>query len=257
VKKWLLCVPIILSLAIADAGSLRYSPEFFKQIWANSGSDEILCSNNLIFSKQEDYLCAKTIYRPDLFMTIWDSTAKNIAKNTKQEIQTSTWAEINKNTLYKTSFVLDSVPMVLFVYENFDEPLTTKVIVAAKTGAYRIDPTANPLTNRTTIVQTTTTPNSQITITVQRYLCQPSENGRARVFGTIKNVSTRTLEFLRFNVEFFDGTKFVGQESGYVRADKLTPNSESTFEAIARTPSYTRCEISFEDSTGKLPIKLP
>ncbi|MEY4531848.1 MAG: hypothetical protein RLZZ156_2569, partial [Deinococcota bacterium] len=94
-------------------------------------------------------------------------------------------------------------------------------------------------------------------VTVLRYLCEPSENGRARVFGTIKNTSTRTLEFLRFNVEFFDGTRFVGQDSGFVRADKLAPNNESTFEGLARVSTYTRCELSFEDSTGKLPVQLP
>ena len=106
-------------------------------------------------------------------------------------------------------------------------------------------------------VSVTTQTNTGVVVTVLRYLCAPSENGRARVFGTIKNTSNRALEFLRFNVEFFDGSRFVGQESSYVRAEKLTPNSETTFETIARTPPYTRCEISFEDSSGKLAIKLP
>lgn len=92
---------------------------------------------------------------------------------------------------------------------------------------------------------------------VLRYLCQPSSNGYARVFGSIRNTSSRNFKFLEFSVEFFNGSQFVGQESSYVKADDLAPNAETTFETIAKVGSYTRCALSFEDKAGKLKVRLP
>lgn len=92
---------------------------------------------------------------------------------------------------------------------------------------------------------------------VLRYLCQPSSNGYARVFGTVKNTSSRSLKLLEFTVEFFDGSRLVGQESGYVKADNLSSGGETAFERTAKVGSYTRCALSFEDDKGKLRVKLP
>jgi hypothetical protein len=104
---------------------------------------------------------------------------------------------------------------------------------------------------------TSSTPLGQSEVTVLRYLCEQPENGYARVFGTLKNSSNRTINYAKFNVDFFDGSKFVGQKNTYIQADTLAPNAESSFEGLAKTPAFTRCELSFEDSSGKLTTKLP
>jgi hypothetical protein len=98
-------------------------------------------------------------------------------------------------------------------------------------------------------------------IEVLRWNCEPPNTvGYAHSYGTIQNTSKETFDSLQVNFEFFQDKErkvLIAQSSGYVKADKLAPDAQTTFETLTKVSKFAACWISFEGKNGILPTKYP
>jgi hypothetical protein len=241
VKK---CVFVLLScfLSVSFAGDLSTKLDFARGIFSLYDAKETPCPKNYQESNEFGYICS-TFTEKDIAQAkeFWDKNAPTLAQSLGYEyVVTRNWS---------TGTLIFRLDIQNFIVGFSGDGSKATGIVIVSDGGFT-SPRQIPIRN-------TTTQSGSTAIQVLRYLCQPSERDRARVIGTIRNTSVRTLEYVKINAEFFSGSRFVGQDSTYVNATKLAPSAETTFEMLAKTPAYTRCEISFEDSSGKLPSRLP
>ncbi len=272
-KKYFLLAIIGVVLAFfqtSSAGDLRFGINFINALLTPLHTTKDPCPSIFANSKDLNYWCGITTVSVDTFKFLFDGKAPGIAKSNNydyapdedwKKITTLTWGKtiyLDQTYMFISVLPFDGINHVFFgVGSSSDKTdrVTSPVTAYVPPAPYSNPVTTNP--DSSTPKPTTVDQTTDYDVTVLRYLCQTPVNGYARAVGTIRNSSNRTLEFLRFNIEYFDGSSFVGQESGYVQADKLAPGSESTFDLTSKTPAFTRCELSFEDSSGKLKTKLP
>jgi hypothetical protein len=270
-KKLLVLAALGLGLTFfqtSSAGDLRYGVGFIKAISDSLKITAIDCPDSRKKSLEINSWCGKTELDVTLFKNVYATVA--LARSTISNYSFKTgddWEEISSGIFFRS----DYLDKMLFMASIFNVNSTNYVTFA--TGASfdmndKVAPSSSvapispslPISNPDSSIPKPVTVSQVASpdVIVLRYLCdQPSTSGYARVFGTVKNSSFRDLNYLKFNVEYFNGSKFVGQKSGFIQADNLKPGNESTFEGLASTPAFTRCELSFEDSTGKLKTQLP
>jgi hypothetical protein len=267
-KKWFIGLFVLISLAFA--GDLKSGVSFAREVVKIYNIKEVDCYGLFRQDQNTGFFCATY---PSLTITevktLWENKIPDLARSFGYTYRVSSDWKYDKAVGDLLVYYLNEDLHIVSFSKNI---LPDNKVMFTSPAGYRgskvtannpdtsITPVSSPVIVSTPIPNTTVptqTQNILASITVLRYLCSLSENGRARVFGTIKNTSTKVLEYVKINAEFFDGSKFVGQDSTYVQANKLTPNTETTFELFAKTPPYTKCEISFEDSNGKLSVALP
>jgi hypothetical protein len=245
---------LILLLGVGLAGELKSAPDFALKMLSELSVKEFPCPPEFKEVADNGYLCG---FYPDMptssIKAIWDLKAKSVAESLgyTYKVAPPSWS-YSKSIGDTLVFALNNDVHVLALINTIGVGLNF-IVFSSPNGYGDLPITALP-SGQSGLPQTSA---FGFPLEVKRYLCNPSVNGRARVLGTVKNTSSKILEFVRVNVEFFNGSRFVGQDSSFIQATKLAANAESTFELFAQTPLYTRCEISFEDSTGKLPTKFP
>jgi hypothetical protein len=96
---------------------------------------------------------------------------------------------------------------------------------------------------------------------VLRWNCdQPNSIGYAQIYGTLQNLSNQTLGQISVNAEFYSDKEkklLIGQSSGYVKADTLGPNAQSTFSTSTKVSKFVACWITFEINSGIIATKYP
>ncbi len=255
-KKWFLLAIIGIVLALvqtSSAGDLRYGIGFINALTTQLKLNKLNCSPEERAETRVNLWCGASDLNIDLFKSNFEAAAADVAKFTGYNYQIKDDWEQTSRGIFIRADILDGLYFLTIIFTSGGTNYVNFGVDAERDKNDRdisrtpLSPTSQPATIGGTS-----------DVTVLRYLCdQPSSGGYARVFGTIRNSGSRVLSYLKFNVEYFNGSTFVGQESGFVQADSLKPNGETTFEGLASTPAFTRCELSFEDSSGKLTTKLP
>lgn len=282
-KRWFLLSVLGISMCLfqtSSAGVLRFGSAFINAITPFLKLQKADCLESMISDPERNYWCGSTPITVKKFQAIYDAKAAAVAKKASYIYRKRTgWI---KSAEFKGAFIridaLNGINVTFavfplgvgqsFTFFSVDQledspPLSASQKVSPEpetpntpSGANQAPPEMPQTPAVETIVQTPT-PVISTEVTVVRYLCQPWNNDFGRAFGTLRNTGTQTLENLRYNVEFFNESTLVGQISGAVQATRLAPSAESTFQALGKTPEYTRCELSFEDSSGKITTKLP
>jgi hypothetical protein len=247
---------LFVSAPISQAGRLVFEKDFFEYELRRFGFDSIECPDSFVDSRDTNYLCATVTTRllnlvnyaevENYFAKTWEEKfpTESSKFNYKYEV-IQNWSNIKTGKFLKFKF--NDKTAIVTIYDWPDE----KVVVIS------LDAKDDVLSKNPPKTQTSTNSSNKPTLSVLRWRCEPSQNGYARVYGTVKNTSPITFEYLQFTVEFFNGSDFVGQESGYVKADKLEPDRETTFDRLVKMGPYSRCVISFEGKDGKLAVQLP
>ena len=80
------------------------------------------------------------------------------------------------------------------------------------------------------------------------------------MYGTVQNLDDKSLEYLKMTAEYFQDKErkvLIAQESGFVKATKLEPKAQTTFELSVEIPKFAACWLSFEADRGVIPTKYP
>ena len=111
------------------------------------------------------------------------------------------------------------------------------------------------------LLATATAQQAAPTLEVLRWNCeQPNTIGTARGYGTLKNLGSKTLEFVKVTMEIFsdkEQKRLISQGSTFITVQKLEPGKESAFEVMAKAPKFAACWLQFETDAGKLETKMP
>jgi hypothetical protein len=254
--KKLFTICVICLTFFVNAETLNYGKSFFNPLFPQIGFSIIECPDEILGRRSLFWLCAKANDPSLLKLKInqqmveakkrWTKFAPIIAKKISFQYKViKDWEYIDLAEDYFLDFSLNGKPLTAILRQS-DGVLY--LLALADTDETSANITSNNIS---------TSSSSSYVLEVLRYRCEPSQNGYARVYGTVKNTSLTTFEYLQFTVEFFNGSDFVGQESGYVKADKLEPDRETTFDRLVKVSPYSRCAISFEGKDGKLAVQLP
>ncbi len=199
----------------------------------NNAELEIFISTNAFLNSKDS---VGAIYRFD----------KNTTSNPQQwEISTSGTAAFVPKNLFK-KFVQESLSAKTFIIrltKYNGENLTYSFDWAGFDTASLQMSCLRPLTAKPEII-------------VSSFTWEEVNNGYAKVEGVFTNSSGRLLKGLKLKISFFE-------ERGLLLKDKqinlknLEAGASSDFNARVRVEPFAYCELSFEDSSGKLVTKLP
>ena len=93
-----------------------------------------------------------------------------------------------------------------------------------------------------------------------RWNCDAPDSGYSKTYGTVQNTGNKTLEYLKVTAEYFQDKEkkiLVAQESSLVKARKLEPKAQTTFDVTVKIPKFGACWLSFETDSGIIPTKYP
>ena len=111
------------------------------------------------------------------------------------------------------------------------------------------------------LAATATAQQTSSTLEVLRWNCDvPDSIGYSKIYGTVQNLSDKPLEYLKVTAEYFQDKErkvLIAQESRFVKAAKLEPKAQMTFELSVQIPKFAACWLSFETDRGVIPTKYP